>query len=265
MSIIDLNNEEKQSAQYQPIPPMSRVLVRLTINYPDNGRNGTQYPLTSSRSSSLEFLSTSLEVVSPSFRGQKIRHNFNLVGGSTEGHSKAINISRKQIRALVEANSGIHPDDNSPQAVQARKLNAWTDLEGMTFPVTVDCEVSNNNGKQYVNNVLKNIVTVEDSEFAMLRNGGESITDKPLPSTAPAQATPVAPAPTWAAPAAPATPAQPAARPAWSQPAATAAAPAAPQGWTQPAAPGAVPPPPPSMPGQMAMWGSESRAVDQPF
>lgn len=263
--MIDLNNEEKQSAAFQPIPPNSRVLVKLCINYPEDMRRGSEYPLTSSRNSPLEYLATSLEVLSPSFKGQKIRHNFNLSGASTDGQTKAVNISRKQIRALVEANFGIHPDDSTPQATQRRRLNAWTDLDGMTFPVVVDCEVSNTNGKKYLNNTLKAVVTMEDADFATLRNGGESITDQPLPDTSSnPQAMPASPAPSWAAPQQSA-PAQSAPKPGWAQSSAPVAP--APQTWAQPSAPGTMPPPPPpSNPGQMPMWGSENRnSADIPF
>ncbi len=255
-------NQDQQQSTFTPIPPNSRVLVRLSISYPDQGRaSAAHYPLTCSGSSSLEYLAVSLEVLSPSFRGQKIRHNFNLEGASTPNHQTAVRISRSQVRAILEAHAGIMPSDSSPQASQARMIGGWQDLEGREFPIVVGCDTgtSSKTGRRYVTNVLQRIITPDESDFAMLRSCGEFISSEPVPDVnAPA---PAAPAPAWAAPSASAPAAAPApktsapqAPPSWAQKPQTtapAAAPSTAPAWQRPA-PGTAPqqtwqpaPPPP--------------------
>lgn len=179
---IDLNLEEPQSG-FCPIPPQSRVLVSLSVKFPDEDRRGREWPLTASRHSGMEYLACVLEVLSPSFRGQKIYHNFSLSGAVTAGQESAVRISRRQIRALVESAAGILPDDDGPAAIAARRLDSWADLDGLTFPIVVDADasVSRQDGRVYVNNTLKAVITMRDADYALLRAGGEWISDRPLP------------------------------------------------------------------------------------
>lgn len=241
---INLNESGEQSTGGAPIPPNSRVFVKLIIQHPKAGREARTYPLTQSAGSSLEYLATQLEVCCGTFAGKTLYHNFNLSGASTDGQRKAVDISMRSMRALVEAARMVSPKDNSPQATQARMLNAWTDVDGLTFPIVVDCEISrpNNEGKRFVNNVLKRVVTVDDAEYQQLRTVGQIITDEPLPqvSAAAAGASAAAgkgtPMPPWAGQASPAgqqTATQPPAQQAYTPPPASASAPP-PPAWAQP-------------------------------
>lgn len=181
---IDLNNTQEQGSPSSVIPPNSKVLVRLNIIYPTQaGKIGDYRELTCSNNSRLQYLATYLEVVSGSFNGSKFYHNFNVLGGETSGQQKAMDISMRQIRALVESAKGVSPVDASPQAAQARFLNSFTDVENFVFPITVDCEISrpNSQGKQFVNNSLKGVVTKDDPDYAMLMTGGEVITSLAIP------------------------------------------------------------------------------------
>ena len=239
---IDLNNagEQQSGGSYSPIPPKSKVQVQLAIIYPEASRAGSSAPELTRAYSGLEYLATTLTVTRGQFAGRVIYQNFNLAGAQTSGQQKAVDISIRSIRAMVEASKGISPKDNSPKATQARLLQRWSDLDGLTCFITVACEQSQpsrKDGKVYVNNRLQNVVTIDDPCYQQLLQQGEMISDEPSPEVQQPAASP-APQPSWAAqqPSA----ASPAPSPAWGQPSAS-----------QPAAPAVAPapawgtPPPP--------------------
>lgn len=63
-------------------------------------------------------------------------------GAEAEGHQKAIDISRSLLRSIVEAARGVSPTDETPKAVEARKLNAIADLDQMEFWAVVGVDSS---------------------------------------------------------------------------------------------------------------------------
>jgi len=194
---IDLNQAEEQREARGAIPPKSKVLVKLNIRPAKEGFEGSAPGLTTARSG-MEYLSCELEVLAGQFKGQKIWNNYNVQNASTDGQRKAIEISMRSIRAMVEASRNINPKDASPTAKQARLLNEWTDLDGIYFPVVVGCEVSTPNaqGTRYVNNTIEKIVTPDQDDYAMLMEGGEVITDNPLPKI-PEAGESAPPSPAW--------------------------------------------------------------------
>ncbi len=168
---FDLNSANYQSASIHLIPTQSKVFVKLSIVFPHKDSVGSSLELTR-RSSGLEQLCVKLQVIKGSYQNTYFFHNFNISGGVTKGHQKAIEISRSQLRALVEANWCISPKDQSEAALQARKLNSIKDIDGYIFPIIVDSEI---NDKGFLNNKLKSIITVDDPDYPILLEKGEII------------------------------------------------------------------------------------------
>lgn len=243
---IDLNQAgEQQTGTSLVIPPKSRVQVQLSIIYPEASRAGSSAPELTRAYSGLEYLATKLTVTRGTFAGKVIFQNFNLTNAQTTGQQKAVDISIRSIRAMVEASRGIKPKDNSPTATQARKLQRWSDLEGLTCYIVVDCEQSQpsrNNGKVYINNRLHSVVTIDDPCYQELIQNGEIISKEPVPEVQQSAAASPAPRPSWVAqqPSAPAP--APAPTPSWGQPA-PAPQNAAPQAVAPAPSWGATPPP----------------------
>ena len=196
---IDLNNAPEQTRG--PIPPDSLVVVRLHLRPPQEGRAGSAPGLTASQSSSMQYLNCELEVLAGSFKGNKIWNNYNVEGAQTDGQRKAVDISMRSLRAMVEAARGILPQDQSPQAAQQRRLQSWMELDNIIFPVQVDCEISqpDRNNKRYVNNTIKKIITPGHEAYDSLMKGGEVITTNPLPQISQAPAQGNNPMPPWGA------------------------------------------------------------------
>ena len=155
---IDLNQAgEQQTGSSLVIPPKSKVQVQLSIIYPEAGRAGASAPELTRAHSGLEYLATKLTVTRGTFAGKVIYQNYNLAGAQTTGQQKAIDISVRSIRAMVEASRGVSPKDSSPTATQARKLQRWSELDGLTCFIVVDCEQSQpsrSTGRVYINNRL---------------------------------------------------------------------------------------------------------------
>jgi hypothetical protein len=212
---VDLNQAQEQGSGSGPIPEDSIVIVTTEIRPPKAGKEGTTHPLfCKSSTSEYEFLDFEFTVVSTKFKDRKIWQNFMLsfVGAATEKSNQAISISMRTLRAMVESHRKISPKDASHAATTARVINDFSDLNYMMFPVVVGCEWGKpgNDGKRYLNNSIKRIVTPDDERFAKVFADPEGaiLSDKPLPSE-PASAAPAAGAakPAWAAPVAAKTPA----------------------------------------------------------
>ena len=232
MSMIDLNTAEEQGegSFRGALPPDSIVMAQITLRYPDPGREGSMPELTRARSG-MEYLSCEFVVASGSFKGAKFWNNLNVSGATTAGQKTAVDISMRTIRAMVEASRGINPKDASPQAAQGRVLQSWEELNGIYFPIMVGCEVTDprpKDGKRFVNNNLKRVITPDRPEYEQVWNGGEIITSNPLPEipteTASAKPgweapnpAPVAQPPRPAAPAPMAPPSGARPAPAWAQ------------------------------------------------
>lgn len=242
---IDLNTAgEQQTGSNLVIPPKSKVQVQLSIIYPDAGRAGSSAPELTRAHSGLEYLATKLTVTRGTFAGKVIYQNFNLANAQTTGQQKAVDISIRSIRAMVEASRRIRPKDNSPTATQARKLQRWSELDGLTCFIVVDCEQSQpsrSNGRVYINNRLYSVVTIDDPCYQQLTQQGEMISNDPIPEVQQTATAAPAPRPSWVAqqPASAAS----APTPAWGQPAPTQQ-PATPLQTTAPTPSwGATPPP----------------------
>lgn len=181
--MLNLNNASEQSTGFSIIPPKSKVLVIMNIEAPASDRIGSYPELCRSKNSNLEYLNVTLEVLAGSFKGKQIYHNFNVLGADTEKQKKAVDISMSQLRALVEAACHISPKDNSSHAQKARMLNSYSELSGKIFPIEVKCTetTSQKTDETFIVNSLKSIVTMDDDAYDNLMNGGEIISDEPIP------------------------------------------------------------------------------------
>ena len=180
---IDLNSAPEQSGLRGPIPSNSMVLVQLKLHRPNPGRTGSAPELTLAKSG-MEYLRCEFAVVAGGFKGRSIWSNYCVAGAISTGQRKAVDISMRHLRAMVEAARTISPKDSSPSAVSARRLNAWTDLHGLRFPVlvgTVLSDPSSRDGRRYINNTIKRIVTPDGREYSALMDGGEIIAEEPPP------------------------------------------------------------------------------------
>jgi hypothetical protein len=204
---VDFNEAPQQGSGAGPIPEDSVVVIVAEIREPKAAKVGTVNPLFCKAPSGYEYLDFEFTVVSPKFKDRKIWQNFMLAytKAPTDKSAQAISISMRTLRAMVEAARHISPKDTSPEATKARIISGFADLNAMCFPVVVGCEWGNPNekdGKRYLNNTIKRIVTPDDERFDKVFDDPEGclLSNKPLPPEPEAGAPAGGPKPAWVAP-----------------------------------------------------------------
>ena len=184
--MIDLGNEEIQrEPKTGPVPAGSRVLVRLRIEKPQFA--AADDPFVAEGKSGLRRLQCKVEVVAGAYDGcwwydgitlPEAHQNIPL----SPGQKTACRIGGSMLRAIVESSRGINPKDSSIQAATARRINAWTDLDGMEIPVRVGIDKTpfERDGRYFWNNRITSVVPASSKEWQEVKNGGEIITDGPV-------------------------------------------------------------------------------------
>ncbi|PKN07917.1 MAG: hypothetical protein CVU73_10990 [Deltaproteobacteria bacterium HGW-Deltaproteobacteria-8] len=238
------NADDQREFSGEPIPGGTIALFKVNIRRPKpeqalpmpTGPQATPDAITSaamvtrSKTSAFQYLDCEFECVSGTLKGRKFWQNMGVGGDGSDGHTKAINITRATFKAMLQAARNVAPGDNSPVAQAALIIKGFHDLEGLTIPIKIGYDTPST---QYpkARNVIRAVVTPDKQEYGAVMAGGEVLGSEPAPSvTAAASA---APATTggWAAPgtAAPAA-ASPGWSPAGAPPAGAAPVPPAAQG-----------------------------------
>ena len=105
-------------------------------------------------------------------------------------------MGRSFIRAALNSARNVHPQDNSPQASAARRINNFADLDGIEFLARVDVE---KDAKGEDRNVVKVAVEPDHKEYAALMGAAPKAPVGGGSSGAPAQTAPAYVAPQRAA------------------------------------------------------------------
>lgn len=187
---IDFNNEEQQKDRSNgTIPPNSKVLVSLSVERPNYAHELNGHIAVSK--AGLLGLWVKYSVAAGTYEGTCWHENIWLPEGQQELRSMderqrlACRIGGTRLRAIVEAGRRIHPEDRSPGACRARQIQDWLDLDGMTFPIRVGIEKEAKQGRKsgayFWPNRTAAIITRDKREYAELMDGGEIISDTPIP------------------------------------------------------------------------------------
>lgn len=185
--MFDFNGQEKQTAVGGGvIPAKSMVKLRMKIRQPGTKQGCQIHPLVRTFKTGLVGLDCEFEVVSGSHEKSRIWENIFLPPGMqnpslklTKGQEGICNRGGSFFMAILEAARGIHPADGSPAAMEARKAD-FTDFQAIEFPAMVGIEKPQA-GDEYLNNNIMRIITTDKEEYPHLMQGGDIITDLPLP------------------------------------------------------------------------------------
>lgn len=141
MSNLDLNTAETQT---ENIPDNETVKVRLAFVYGDHAPDDKgNLQLHKSKSSDALMLSLEATVIEGKYARRKFWPRYymgSVTGEMTEGQTTAVGISRKMLRAIVEAARGFAPADETPAAIKARQLSSLVELDGMEVTVVTGIE-----------------------------------------------------------------------------------------------------------------------------
>ena len=204
----DFNDAEAQLGAFDLIPKGTIVPLRMTIKpggHDDHSQGWTGGYATESFDTGAVYLACEFVVTGGPFAKRKMWSNVGLHSkkGPTWGQ-----MGRSFIRAALNSSRNVRPQDNTPQAAAARRINSFADLDGIEFIARVDVE---KDAKGEDRNVVKIAIEPDHKDYAALMGGAAKGPAGSGNSGAPAQATPAFAAPARAA--------QPSAtgKPSWAQ------------------------------------------------
>ena len=190
----DFNDAESQQSGFDLIPKGAIVPVRMTLKpggYDDPTQGWSGGYAAQSFDTGSVYLAAEFVVTAGDHAKRKMWSNIGL-------HSQKGPIwgqmGRSFIRAALNSARNVHPQDNSPQAASARRIQGFHELDGLEFLARVDVE---KDGKGLDRNVVKLAVEPDHPDYAKFMGVPPKATYGGGTSGAPAQAAPVnaAPAP----------------------------------------------------------------------
>jgi hypothetical protein len=204
----DFNDAEAQHGAFDLIPKGTIVPLRMSIKpggHDDHSQGWTEGYATQSFDTGAVYLACEFVVTGGPFAKRKMWSNIGLhsAKGPTWGQ-----MGRSFIRAALNSARKVNPQDNSPQASAARRINSFADLDGIEFIARVDVEKDNKGDDR---NVVKIAIEPDHKDYAALMGGVPKGMTGGGNTGAPAQA-----APTFVAPAR-SIPGAVSGKPAWAQ------------------------------------------------
>ena len=199
----DFNDAEQQQG-FDLIPKGALVTVRMTIKpggHDDPAQGWTGGYATESFDTGSVYLACEFVVLDGPFAKRKMWSNIGLQSrkGPTWGQ-----MGRSMIRGILNSARNVHPQDNSPQAASARRIQGFHELDGIEFLARVDVE---KDAKGEDRNVVKLVVEPDHKDYAALMGvpsksptgGGSAVAPAPAaPQQANAQRPAVPGKPAWA-------------------------------------------------------------------
>lgn len=174
MSWFDLNSADEQSNS-DIIPHKTPVKVRMKIrpgSYDDPSQGWTGGYATRSDKTGAVYLDCEFTIIGGKFNKRKVWSNIGLY--SAKG-PKWGEMGRSFMRAAVESARGIRPADASEQAMQARRISSFADLDELEFAAFVDVQKASTEqiAQGYSNdrNVIQNVIPVTHKDYAALMSG----------------------------------------------------------------------------------------------
>jgi hypothetical protein len=152
------------------------AFVKLKMKIRPGGHNGADpmdvMLLKKSQTSDAVFLDGEFTVEGGEFNSRKLWQNLIVDGGKRDKNNVSIgwNMSKNLIRAMIDSAAKLNPDDKSDQANQQRRIQAFKQLDGITFIARVMVRPSDN--EQYSDkNEIANCVFVTDPQYEAVMNG----------------------------------------------------------------------------------------------
>lgn len=203
----DFNDAESQTS-YDLIPKGTIAPVRLTIKpggYDDPAQGWTGGYATRNETSGSVYLNAEFVITEGAYAKRKI---WSLIGLLSLKGPEWANMGRSFVRGILNSARGLSDKDNSPEALAARRINGFTDIDGIEFLAKIDVGKDANGDAK---NEIRFAVTPNQKEWesyvksgGVWRPGGSPNQTTPAPQSMPATATPAATAqstpnrPSWA-------------------------------------------------------------------
>ncbi|MBF0453886.1 MAG: hypothetical protein HQL72_03590 [Magnetococcales bacterium] len=165
----DYNDAEAQ-ASFDLIPKGTIAPVRMTIRpggFDDHSQGWTGGFATRNESTASVYLNCEFIVTEGPFARRKV---WSLIGLFSPKGQEWANMGRSFIRGILNSARGISEKDTSQQAMSARRINGFADLDGVEFLAKIDVEKDSNSEDK---NVIKFAITPDHKEYQPInRQGG---------------------------------------------------------------------------------------------
>jgi hypothetical protein len=170
----DFNDAEQQQS-FDLIPKGTVAKVRMTVKpggYDDPSQGWLGGYATQSFETGSIFLACEFVVLEGEYARRKLWSNIGLYSskGPTWG-----NMGRTFVRAALNSARNVRPDDNTPQAAAARRIQGFHQLDGLEFVARIDIE---KDGRGEAKNVVKMAVEPGEAEYVPTMAGAGFIPNR---------------------------------------------------------------------------------------
>jgi len=158
----DFSSADDQQS-FDIIPKGTIARVRMTIKpggYDDHREGWTGGYATQNATSGAVYLNCEFVVVEGPYARRKV---WSLIGLYSAKGPEYANMGRSFIKAILNSARGVSSKDDSPQAMAARRINGFVDLDGIEFVARIDVEKDQRNGTD--RNVIKTAITKEHKDY----------------------------------------------------------------------------------------------------
>jgi hypothetical protein len=186
----DFNDAQDQQS-YDLIPKGTLARVRMTLkpggfDSPDHGWTGG-YATQNDKTGSV-YLSAEFVVTDGDFARRKV---WSLIGLYSPKGPDWANIGRAFVRAILNSSRNLHPQNNDAQAVAARRIQGFADLDGIEFLAKIEVEPDMNNQPK---NVIKVAIQPDHKDYARLMGVTPRLPVDTVPSSLPTTSAALPPA-----------------------------------------------------------------------
>ena len=166
----DFNNADDQQS-FDPIPKGTLAKVWMTIrpgghDNPAEGWTGG-YATRNDKTGSV-YLNCEFVVMEGPYARRKV---WTLIGLFSAKGPEWGNMGRAFIKGILNSARGVHPDDDNPQAQNARRIGGLADLDGIEFVAKIDWEKDAKGGDK---NVVKQAIAPDHREYAALMGAAQA-------------------------------------------------------------------------------------------
>jgi hypothetical protein len=174
--LTDFNNVETASVNVPLMP--AGTIAKAIMNIKSGGFSEDPY-LTKSMHSGALYLHVEFVIVGGPFSRRKIFQNIGIAGIVKEGDTDVFGVrGRSLLRGIIESARKISPKDTSSKAQEARKINGFAELNGITCVVKIG--VSRDKSGQYDDkNMVLAAITPDKKEYQQFMENSGSTDDFP--------------------------------------------------------------------------------------
>src|SRR5262245_56279546 len=171
-------------SKFEPkIPERTTAAVVIHIKPGGVGEDGM---LTRSKEGDCEMLAIVFTVADGTYKGEKWPEWW-VLEGTTDGHAKAGEITRRKLKGVLDSAFGLDPNDKSPEA-RARRTISLRQLEGMVFMAEIG--IAKGSGDYSAKNILAAVITKDRKDWRPVEqpppfNGGGAASSATPPQSAP--------------------------------------------------------------------------------